>query len=74
MVHLDERELHSWKTLERCSSLYACHVEETKKHTGKDKNGWEREEMERRVHRRESEGNMIRLSLVINLSEAVRTF
>lgn len=35
------------RTLEGCSSLYACHVEETEKQTGKDKDGDRRGEQEK---------------------------
>lgn len=65
------------RTLEGCSSLYACCVEETQKHR-QERTRMERErgeETKKRAQRkRELEQDMIRLSLGINLSEAVRTF
>lgn len=53
------------RTPKGCSSLYACRVEETEGQTAKEGGDSEK---------REREQDMIRLSLVINLSEAVRTF
>lgn len=73
-LHLDEHGLHSSrKNTEGCSDLYACGVEETEKQTGKGK-AYGRGDWRKGSEKWELEEDMIRVSLVINLSEAVRTF
>lgn len=71
LVHLDEHGLHSSWEHPGGSSLYACHEETERK--GQD--GGERgEQTETGSQGRGLEPDMIRLSLVRNLSEAVHPF
>lgn len=61
------------RTPEGCSSLSACHVEGTEKQR-QEKTRADRNQREKGYRKENWDGDMIRLSLVINLSEAVRTF